>query len=446
VPDKTRRFIEDALITEGGFRNSYPLQDALAQGALTEPLLRQLVDRRLLRVDHQLGADRVELIHDRLTDVVREHRDRERQRMRARQQRRVRWLVGSVVVVLGAIGVVFFWLWQGAQQERNSAKAALREALTGKLVMQSRAILEGQQAATTDIALLLGAAGYRLKPNNEAYGGLQNALGTTSELLKVVSFPDPVIAVGPDGRTAVTRRDDDSLRLWDAATGQPRGAPLRGHTERVYSVAFSPDGKTLASGSYDKTVRLWDAAATGRPCRLDRPGLRQARAQPEPDGLEAVCGGYSLRGPVPGIAGARGLSREPSLCADRSMCATIRRRAPPGINDGGLRRQVRANPRELNFREPGSAQRPRGPRSTRSPSRACGWPYLSGRAGARVSLMLSWPADAMGDGLIACPRAHARVRGANCQDGGANLCGEKADGSNAGQSQEYGSGALSSEP
>jgi hypothetical protein len=29
VPDKKRRFIEDALITEGGFRNSYPLQSAI---------------------------------------------------------------------------------------------------------------------------------------------------------------------------------------------------------------------------------------------------------------------------------------------------------------------------------------------------------------------------------------------------------------------------------
>ena len=57
--------------------------------------------------------------------------------------------------------------------------------------MQSRAILEGQQAATTDIALLLGAAGYRLKPDNEAYGGLQYALGTTSGLLKVVSLSRP---------------------------------------------------------------------------------------------------------------------------------------------------------------------------------------------------------------------------------------------------------------
>ena len=37
VPEKTRRFIEDALITEGGFRNSYPLQDALDQGCSPSP-------------------------------------------------------------------------------------------------------------------------------------------------------------------------------------------------------------------------------------------------------------------------------------------------------------------------------------------------------------------------------------------------------------------------
>src|SRR5262249_13012139 len=61
-----------------------------------------------------------------------------------------------------------------------SAKAALREAVAGKLLTQSRAILEGQRAATADIALLLGATGYRLNPDNEAYGGLQYALNATS--------------------------------------------------------------------------------------------------------------------------------------------------------------------------------------------------------------------------------------------------------------------------
>jgi hypothetical protein len=40
---------------------------------------------------------------------------------------------------------------------------------------------------------------------------------------------------------------------------------------------------------------------------------------------------------------------------------------------------------KLNLREPGSARRPRGPRSTRWPARACEWPCLRGCAGARSS-------------------------------------------------------------
>jgi WD40 repeat protein len=341
VPDRTRRFIEDALITEGGFRNSYPLHDALDQGALSETLLRQLVDRRLLRIDHQLGADRVELIHDRLTEVVRKHRDRERERIRVRRQRRRWWAAGGIAFVLGAFGVLFFLLWQDArdaeettratlaqvekqkkraedeaeraegekkraneqtriaQEQRDRAKeatakaieslkeaneakekearatvaarrsadaanAALREAVAGKLVMQSRAILEGQIPGTTDLALLLSAAGFRMMPDNEAYGGLQYALDATRSLVKVISFPSPVIAVSPDHRTLVTASEkDNTLRLWDATTGQPRGVPpLQGHMRRVRSVVFSPDGKTLVSGD-EETWRLWDVA-TGR--------------------------------------------------------------------------------------------------------------------------------------------------------------------------------------
>ncbi|MFN7899359.1 MAG: WD40 repeat domain-containing protein [Synechococcaceae cyanobacterium] len=50
------------------------------------------------------------------------------------------------------------------------------------------------------------------------------------------------------------------------ATASPRSwiAALQGHTNSVNSVAFSPDGSRLVSGSDDNTLRLWNAA-TGKP-------------------------------------------------------------------------------------------------------------------------------------------------------------------------------------
>ena len=71
------------------------------------------------------------------------------------------------------------------------------------------------------------------------------------------------VAFSPDGKAVLTGSEDKTARLWDAATGQPIGRPMR-HQGGVLAVAFSPDGKTVLTGSEDQTARLWDAA-TGQP-------------------------------------------------------------------------------------------------------------------------------------------------------------------------------------
>lgn len=71
----------------------------------------------------------------------------------------------------------------------------------------------------------------------------------------------PIFAA--DGRTLASAGYDDTIRLWDLATGKElHRLNVKGKTEKVggwCQVAFSPDQKTLALGPSDHSLRLWDA-------------------------------------------------------------------------------------------------------------------------------------------------------------------------------------------
>ena len=72
---------------------------------------------------------------------------------------------------------------------------------------------------------------------------------------------------------------DGTVRVWDAVTGDPVGAPLAGHDGAVYAVAIgrAGDRDVIVSGSDDGTVRVWDAV-TGDPVgAAGRPRRRGAR-------------------------------------------------------------------------------------------------------------------------------------------------------------------------
>ena len=71
--------------------------------------------------------------------------------------------------------------------------------------------------------------------------------------------PDVPAAFSPNGRILAMGCADDTVRLWDAFTGQLLGI-CAGHKQGISSVAFSPDGRTLASSSDDRTLKLWNVA------------------------------------------------------------------------------------------------------------------------------------------------------------------------------------------
>jgi RNA polymerase sigma factor (sigma-70 family) len=67
------------------------------------------------------------------------------------------------------------------------------------------------------------------------------------------------VEFSPDGKTLATAGTDETVSLWEVATGALRRR-FHGHTAAIGKLAFFPDGRILASASSDTTVLLWDVA------------------------------------------------------------------------------------------------------------------------------------------------------------------------------------------
>lgn len=65
------------------------------------------------------------------------------------------------------------------------------------------------------------------------------------------------IAISPDGSRIASASGDQTVRIWDSATGESL-LVLKGHRGWVEAVAFSADGRRVASGGRDNLVKVWD--------------------------------------------------------------------------------------------------------------------------------------------------------------------------------------------
>ena len=103
------------------------------------------------------------------------------------------------------------------------------------------------------------------------------ATGRCLKTLQERSGPIRCVEFSPDGNRLATNSGDNTAKIWDMSllvaslpTGSklssaapfsiPRLRTLKGHTGRIYSMAFLADSDRLITGSADQTLRLWETS------------------------------------------------------------------------------------------------------------------------------------------------------------------------------------------
>ena len=64
------------------------------------------------------------------------------------------------------------------------------------------------------------------------------------------------LVYSPDGSLIASSAADNSIMVWNTATGKALPA-MSGHHDKVSGLTFTPDGDRIVSCSDDGTVRIW---------------------------------------------------------------------------------------------------------------------------------------------------------------------------------------------
>ncbi len=233
-----------------------------AEGETSEP---DAWERGVVGIlSYMLGLKR-----EALTDHIR--------REERRQTARARLIAGTTgVLALLAIAGAIFSVIKTREAERSEAKAneaakaeetARKEATAKNIEASIKAHGRARQAflgsnPRAGMAYLFEALSY--DPNNRFA-----RIDAGTRLLQLGSVdPVPVFTLGndgygirdakfsPDGTLIATASDDNTVRFWNAATGESIGEPLQ-LKNFPNALAFSPDGKRFVT-TVDGSIGLWD--------------------------------------------------------------------------------------------------------------------------------------------------------------------------------------------
>jgi serine/threonine protein kinase len=206
-----------------------------------------------------------------------------------------------------------------AQEQTRAAEAARdAEAHHARIALSRQLAAEAlkQLDSRLDLALLLAVEANRAETITSSRSVLLKCLqhrpyvtrflhGHTSEIHALAFSPNCKYLASASGTirssTGAKPGPDNTVRLWDLATGRPACPPMTGHESDVNCLLFSPDGSILATGGKDNTVRLWQVPS-GRPLGPSLTGHRLGGVHSlafHPDGKTLAsggCGGFDGEG------------------------------------------------------------------------------------------------------------------------------------------------------
>ena len=244
--------------------DSTPLPDILKGRFASEP---KWVDLRVYRDGaNPRNAHLVELGAD-FAAAIRGMPKEDLLSQELRQQRRALTLAMGAAASLLVLAAAAAWQWTTAEIEKTRAQEQLRQAQINESKFLDARAREAADNGDVDLAKTLLSMSMPTNfraPDRPLVATKNAAIPAILERDALVAILHghkravDTVAFSPDGKRAITASWDDTIRIWNAATGEPLLA-LPG--QELQAATLSPDASQILTTEDDFKARLWDATS-----------------------------------------------------------------------------------------------------------------------------------------------------------------------------------------
>ncbi|HBG06763.1 MAG: hypothetical protein A2075_16700 [Geobacteraceae bacterium GWC2_58_44] len=318
LSQQIRIFVEEELVGQSGYREMVAMEKADRCGIARQEW-QALEQGRLVRIeDDRHGTRRIELIHDRLTDVVRQRREaRHQEEARAQEearrkeiearrsaryrQKQITLLIGILLPLIVILSLIMIRVEKKSTiRAQQIADAARLATLAGTKLRGAEAERRlGLEMAVCAAALYKSAEG-KVPPDMEEI--LRRAYLASTTPRRATSGGEPTGFAVSAAPVPIVATATNPITLWKVPEGSDKST-IMNNISSVYarlpktiseplSISFSPDGRFLASGGQDGIVQITELR-TGerrRPPAGDGDGNPVQELVYSPDGSSIATG------------------------------------------------------------------------------------------------------------------------------------------------------------